>query len=251
MYKISQKQLVVGMFLFFAVLVACNSISAQPTVQLLLEPDIRTIVLGGNVAEIAIIARTDTPNVQFAWNLSGPGVLTGDLTGPGVLYLPPNNHAEIQTHAMITVTVADEERREHKENVVFTLIKPEPTPTPQALPSPTAQFTPILTPVPTDTPVPTRTPNCPALPKELEKLQQLLHNDLNHYQELRVQERKGQQANRQIIETNTTIICDLMAIEEMLAEAYKMAPNDEILQRIQRTKAIRESYEQELFKRGK
>jgi hypothetical protein len=123
MSKITQKQLVRGLIPFFGILVTCNSIFAQPTVKLLFAPDVRTIIVGGDIQEISVLARTEAPNTQFAWNLNGPGVLTGNLTSPKVLYLPPDTINGNQSYAMITVTVTDEEQREVKESIILTLVK--------------------------------------------------------------------------------------------------------------------------------
>jgi hypothetical protein len=89
--KLIQLTLMAFLWAFFTILLIYEPVFAQPTVKLVVDPDLRTITIGKNTQEIAIIARTDKQDVQFAWNLKGPGTLAGDNTSPGVLYIPPDN----------------------------------------------------------------------------------------------------------------------------------------------------------------
>lgn len=142
------------------------------------------------------------------------------------------------------------------------LPKATPTPTPTPTPKPTAPPTPTLTDIPTPTPKPTVTPipsptatpwapGCPSETRELEELQQSLPENLDEYKKLREQEQQGLNLNSQIIPVIEDIICDLIAIESILEESYEKTPDDAILQRIQKIKVTRESFEKETRERLK
>src|SRR5512136_926611 len=109
---------------------------AQPIITLVVDPDVRTLTVGGDVQELSIIVRTDKQNVQFEWKLDGPGELAGDTTNPGVIYLPPQTIVEASTQVTVAVTVTDEQGQSAIGKVVFTLNAPQPTPTPTATATP-------------------------------------------------------------------------------------------------------------------
>jgi tetratricopeptide (TPR) repeat protein len=104
---------------------------------------------------------------------------------------------------------------------------------------------------PTQTPsVASWTPSCPPTTKGLEELlQQSLPTFLGKYKTLKDQEQQGAKVNNQIIIAIEDIVCDLIAIENILEENYKISPDDEILIRIQKIKKTRDTYEQELLDR--
>jgi hypothetical protein len=159
--------------LFISVIAVCLNVlimgsdgDAQPIITLVVDPDVRTMTVGGDVQELSIIVRTDKQNVQFAWKLDGPGELAGDTTNPGVLYLPPQTISGVSTQVTVTVTVTDDKGQSATGNVVFTLNAPQPTPTPTSTPTPTPPPTPtpVPSPTPTPTPIPTPTPTPTPMP---------------------------------------------------------------------------------------
>ncbi len=114
---------------------------AQLAVTLETDPDIQVITLDAAPQEILIIARSTQEQVEFTWQLDGPGQLQGDLTSPGIVYIPPDAIEEPATQVEISVKVTDETGAEKVEKVIFTLMLPTPTPTP-------------IPPTPTPTPKP-------------------------------------------------------------------------------------------------
>jgi formylglycine-generating enzyme required for sulfatase activity len=135
-YNSNQRFLMLIALTFFTMLSLCQHVAAQPTVKLVVDPDIRTITIGKSTQEIAIIARTDKQDVQFAWNLKGPGTLAGDNTSPGVLYIPPDTIANT-TSAVITVVVTDGKGQTATGNITLILLsdqQPSPQKTPEKTP---------------------------------------------------------------------------------------------------------------------
>lgn len=123
---------------------------AQPTLTLVLDPDIRQIEIGGGVKEIGIIAEGERRGLTFAWTLDGPGRLDGDLTVPGILYVLPDSLSEISGQATVTVVTTDEHGQQATYQVIFLLNRPTSTPSPTVAPVPTS--TPLSTPSPTPEP---------------------------------------------------------------------------------------------------
>jgi hypothetical protein len=149
------------------ILVMCAPVFAQPVVTLVLDPDVRTITIGEKAQEIAIIARTDKQNVQFAWSVKGPGTLAGDTTSPGILYLPPTRIEGQQAQATVTVKVTDDQGKTTMHQVTFTLVS-------TALPTPTPTLIPTPTPAPRQNPTPTPTPTSAGKQKDEKRLDEIL-----------------------------------------------------------------------------
>ena len=128
---------------------------AQSTVMLEIEPDIQTIVIGSEIKEISLTARTESSKVRFLWSLEGPGTLEGEVTQPGIFYLPPSELTEKSARAIITVTVKQDDLPETAQRVSFILTTPSaapPPPLPTSAPAPTALPT-ITPPLDVDAPI--------------------------------------------------------------------------------------------------
>jgi hypothetical protein len=149
------------------ILVMCAPVFAQPVVTLVLDPDVRTITIGEQAQEIAVIARTDKQNVQFAWSVKGPGTIAGDSTSPGILYLSPTQIEGQQTQATVTVKVTDDQGKTTTHQMTLTLVS-------AALPTPTPALTPTRTPTPKQNPTPTPTSTPAGKQKDEQRLDEIL-----------------------------------------------------------------------------
>lgn len=109
--------------------------------------------------------------------------------------------------------------------------------------------TPTPTMTPTSTPTFTPTPDsfsCPPQPQGIDEiLMQILPQDLDQYKSLKSREQQGEQLNARIITAIERIICDLQAIEQILTESYKQHPDEDVKERIQKTRITRQQYEKE------
>lgn len=114
---------------------------AQLSVTLEIDPAIRVITLDAVPQEVLIIAKPSQEQVYFAWQLDGPGELKGDVTDPGIFYIPPHEISDAAKQVEISVKVTDGTGTEKVEKIIFTLMNPTPTPSPTP-------------PAPTPTPVP-------------------------------------------------------------------------------------------------
>lgn len=110
-----------------------QTLLAQPTVTLVVTPNIREINLANNPPEMSIIAEMTPPDAQPIWTFSGPGTFQGDLTGAGIVYTPPQTLTCASAQVAIAVTVTDSNGAKTTERVTLTLIAPAPpaTPTPK------------------------------------------------------------------------------------------------------------------------
>jgi hypothetical protein len=160
-----------------------NLIYAQPTVQILLDPDIRTLSVGLEPQEIWVQAQLDGEGWHFTWKFQGFGEF--QHVGTGGIYSAPEQIEEASATAIITVTATDDTGNTATDTVVLTLIPsaPSPTPLPESTVPPTPTIPPTPVPLPTRTPPPTPTPEptptlmiSPTATPELEKIEQHLQN---------------------------------------------------------------------------
>jgi len=110
------------------------------SVKLVVNPD-RTIVPVES-EPIALTAKASGSNLQFNWELLGPGKLEGFMTGPAVFYIPPEKIDGKSAAVIIRLKVTDNEGQELTESVTLEIVSdgtdvPEippdfsPTPGPQ------------------------------------------------------------------------------------------------------------------------
>lgn len=114
-------QLLFTTLFFFGFVLIPGSIKAQPTIKIVVDPDIQTIYIGKNPSEIILTAQTERQDLEFMWSIVGPGKLEGDVESPGVLYIAPTEIAEASAQTVITVTVIDSSRRKATDAMIFTL----------------------------------------------------------------------------------------------------------------------------------
>jgi hypothetical protein len=121
---------------------------------------------------------------------------------------------------------------------------PIPTRSSPSIPTAMANTTPTSIPVSSSNP---DTFNCTSpQPQGIDEvLNQILPQDLDQYNSLKIREQQGEQLNSQIITAIERIICDFKAIEQILEENDEQHPDDEVKKRIQTTKETRQRYEQE------
>ncbi len=125
MYKTYQLLLVLLTGIAFTAVVMLNTVYAQPTVTLAMEPDIHEIHIGSEInKEIKIIAVTDKKDFRFKWHLDGPGKFAGNKTSPGIYYISPAKIDKKSAKAIVTVIVTDGSGEKASERVVFILIAP-------------------------------------------------------------------------------------------------------------------------------
>ena len=123
-----------------AIVLSLSNVYAQPIVELVADPDIQTLRIGGRIEEIFLTARIEEQHVKLRWMLEGPGKIEGDITSPGILYIVPDSIDSESTKVIITVVVIDIRGNELKKSVSFTLVSPtapiipEITPTPEPAP---------------------------------------------------------------------------------------------------------------------
>lgn len=162
-----------------------NLISAQPAVQLLLDPDTRTLSVGLEPKEIWIQAQLNGEDWQLTWEFQGPGDF--QHVGTGGIYTAPEKIEDASVTATISVTVTDDAGKIATDTVIFTLVPsafppiPIPEPTSPPTPKPTPTPTPLPTPNPTSTPTPMSEPTPtplvqPTVTPIREKIQQHLQN---------------------------------------------------------------------------
>ncbi len=97
-----------------------NVYAESPTVELIIEPDIKTIPASSAPISITVLATGST--LTFDWKLAGSGRLVGDTTGYAVLYIPPEQIDRRSTRAVISVRVSDYKNQTATESVSFTII---------------------------------------------------------------------------------------------------------------------------------
>lgn len=150
--KFQKERTVLGILLCIMLIGTGIPVNAQSGVEILIEPDIRTISLE-NPIEITLMARTARQDDKLLWQLEGPGEIQGKKTDSGIIYVTPSTITGASAEAVVTLTVRAEGEEETQTSVTFTLKAPEPTPTPEPSPTPTPTPEPIATPTPE---VPTR-----------------------------------------------------------------------------------------------
>ncbi len=126
MYKTYQRFLLLLTIIALSTPITFNNVYAQPTVKIRIEPYIQKIDIGSETGEIKIEAGAKKSDLQFNWNLNGPGKLIGDKKSPAIFYIPPNSIDGQTAQATISVTVKNKEGEETTEHVIFTLIAPPP-----------------------------------------------------------------------------------------------------------------------------
>ncbi len=141
MDKKHQMLLVLIILAFLNILLTPDNMLAQPTVNFLISPNIRTIRIG-EIQEVILTARAEGQGLQFEWNIDGPGSFEGDLKTPAIFYIPPGKIEGESAKATITIIVTDDKGRKATNSVTFTLLAPTATLI-QALPTPTPTPVPI------------------------------------------------------------------------------------------------------------
>lgn len=121
------------LFALVCITPSLKNVYAQPDIELSIDPDIREILIE-QPEEIALIAEAGQ-EAHYRWSLDGPGELQGELTGPGVIYIPPEELGDVVAEATVSVTVTDDTGQTNTKSVTFTLIGPVPS-TPTSTPSP-------------------------------------------------------------------------------------------------------------------
>jgi len=102
-----------------------QSVWAKPSVRILMDPVVDTIIVGDDFQEILLMTRTDRQNYQFEWTLDGPGSLAGENSAPGLIYVPPDQMDGDPTPVIISVSVKDEKDNTAKDQVKIRLLPPE------------------------------------------------------------------------------------------------------------------------------
>ncbi len=92
-------------------------------------------------------------------------------------------------------------------------------------------------------------PQCATGQKDLTDVQQSFPKLLQQYKYLKEQEKQGMADKEDVIVTIRSIICDLIVIENILAQNYREYGDEQILKRLEKTKATRQQYEEELLDR--
>ncbi|MCP4370125.1 MAG: hypothetical protein GY797_18730 [Deltaproteobacteria bacterium] len=91
-------------------------------VKLKTDIDTQIIRVGGLIPEkIVITAETREQNLQFTWNIDGPGKLLETTTNQNV-YIPPDKIDEAAAQTAITVTATDDQGNQGGDELTFTLI---------------------------------------------------------------------------------------------------------------------------------
>lgn len=126
-------------YFLFAISLVCHVLLlarigyAQPDIELSIDPDIREIFIE-QPEEITLIAEAGQ-EALYRWSLDGPGELQGELTGPGVIYIPPEELGDVVAEATVSVTATNDAGQTNTKSVIFTLIGPVPS-TPTSTPEP-------------------------------------------------------------------------------------------------------------------
>ena len=220
MKKTNHILIVLAAFVLYLAVIS-SSVEAQLAVELLADPDIRTIHLDAGSKPITITVRTNQAQVQFTWRLTGPGTLVGEVTAPGMTYLPPKSIEGTDVQVTVTVTCTNDTAETTTGSLSFSLIVSD-----------------VLF------------PTCPSEPKTLEEVQKILPEHLQQYTMFKNEERLGFQRSKEIMGVLAEIICALKAIEAFLDQNYPTRP-PEIAEKIQKTQNTRSHYEKEwLDRRG-
>lgn len=99
--------------------------SPNVTLKFVMSPETQTIRIG-EIPEVILTTRAEGHNLQFQWNLKGPGKFKGDdRTKPVIVYIPPDTINGKQAEVTITVTVTDEKEKEAQKSITFTLLTPK------------------------------------------------------------------------------------------------------------------------------
>lgn len=127
MRKTARIHLVLCTAAFITILLLTNNMGyAQLGVELLTEPNIRTISLE-TPQKIIIVARPSQDNVRFAWELKGPGELSKEKINPWIFYIPPESISEKSAQATVTVMVTTPEEKTATAFITFILQALQPT----------------------------------------------------------------------------------------------------------------------------
>ena len=216
MKKITRTFIILSAFVLHLAIM-CDNSSAKLAVELLADPDIRTLPLEAGSKKITITARTNQAQVQFRWSLTGPGKLEGVVTASGMTYIPPNRIDGPDTQAIVAVTITNDQGETASESLAFT-------------------FGQLFV-------------DCSAAKtKTFEEVQKILPEHLQKYTTFKNEESLGFQRNKEIMGVLTEIICDLKAIESLLDQKYSAKP-PEIVEKIQKTQNTRSQYEKEWLDR--
>jgi len=113
--------ILLAIFFLVNILLRCDTIYAQSTVELVTDPDERELLLGITQL-ITIQARGVEQDWSIKWEISGPGELKGDRTASSIIYTSPRRIGDQSAKTVITAIVTDDKGKTVKKSVTFHLI---------------------------------------------------------------------------------------------------------------------------------
>lgn len=119
--------IVCGMFTIFYIASAIHIAHAELVVELVADPEVKSVSLDALTKKIIITARTNQEDVRFTWKIDGAGSLEGIASGAGITYLIPNSIEMNDTQLMqatITVMVSNPNGESANSSVTLTLLAP-------------------------------------------------------------------------------------------------------------------------------
>ncbi len=132
MFRNNQKRLILFVIIFFVsmLLLIRDSYAALTGTIIVTPPGTAEMRTGSD--PIGLAAQVAESNLEFLWELVGPGELKGNPERSSVFYRPPDRIDGESAEAIITVTVTNSMGEETTESKTFTIIpSPPPTPTPE------------------------------------------------------------------------------------------------------------------------
>ncbi|PIE29019.1 hypothetical protein CSA57_11210 [candidate division KSB3 bacterium] len=133
MTKSGQTGLYASILMILMTICLSQHVCAQPSVVLIAKPKTHTITLGERPEKIVLKART-SGEVEFLWELDGPGSFEGDATTRELVYLPPSSITADSTEVTISVTVNTTRGESASDRITFELREPVESPFPTATP---------------------------------------------------------------------------------------------------------------------
>ncbi|MBN2101191.1 hypothetical protein JW710_04885 [Candidatus Dojkabacteria bacterium] len=119
-----------------SVLFVVSESYAQPTVELVLDPNRLEIPVGSE--SIALTAKASGSGLKFEWKLRGPGKFEGETTDAVIFYIPPQEIEGESQKVIITIMVTDKNGDQVTGSITFKIIKPNGDGTPTPTPGPTS-----------------------------------------------------------------------------------------------------------------
>lgn len=90
--------------------------------KIITNPQIIEIQAGGKLLPLEI--RIEGKDLEYQWELDGPGNLEGDPQNPAIFYNPPDEISENSVGVIITVRIRDAKRQEIVESILVEIINP-------------------------------------------------------------------------------------------------------------------------------